>query len=350
MRSVPELLVQNSLCHGDKAAFADDRRELSWAELERRTARLAARLTVGRGARVAFCLDNTVEVVEGLLATVRAAAVGVPLSSRATDAELTALLADGDPAALVTDRRNLPRIARLTAGRALLLVVTGEGPAPDGVTRFEDLVAEASAPPPCRTPTPTRCAYWVQPWPARARGSPRYRSRANWSGWSRSTHRPSSAASPSPIASCSMRVWVRASYALPWGTRRARGPAGPARPRRRHFSGVHPGPPLAAPPRTDRSGRAVRRRARRVPAGASRIRHAPGRPGQRGHPGADARRDRACSAHEPGTGHRRLLRGRRDRARRGPSSRPRGTPSRRRDPDRLPCRSAAPRRPSRGWP
>ncbi|MGW6731488.1 SDR family NAD(P)-dependent oxidoreductase [Streptomyces sp. NPDC055013] len=148
VRSVPELLVGNSLRHGDKVAFADDRRAVSWAELECRTARLAVRLAVGRGARVAFCLDNCVEVVEGLLATVRAAAVGVPLSSRATDAELAALLADCDPTALVTDRRNLPRIARLTAGRALQLVVTGEGPAPDGASRFEDLVAEASAPPP----------------------------------------------------------------------------------------------------------------------------------------------------------------------------------------------------------
>ncbi|MFF5482033.1 SDR family NAD(P)-dependent oxidoreductase [Streptomyces sp. NPDC012935] len=145
VRSVPELLVENSLRHADKVAFADDRSAVSWAELERRTARLAVRLAVDRGARVAFCLDNSVEVVEGVLATVRAAAVGVPLSSRATDAELAALLADCEPAVLVTDRRNLPRITRLTAGRALRLVVTGEGQLPDGATRFEGLVAEASA-------------------------------------------------------------------------------------------------------------------------------------------------------------------------------------------------------------
>ncbi|MEU8986478.1 type I polyketide synthase [Streptomyces sp. NPDC048558] len=148
VRSVPELLVENSLRHGDKVAFADDRRAVSWAELERRTARLAVRLVVRRGARVAFCLDNSVEVVEGLLATVRAAAVGAPLSSRATDTELAALLADCDPQVLVTDRRNLPRIARLTAGRKLRLVVTGEGQLPDGAARFEDLVAQAPASPP----------------------------------------------------------------------------------------------------------------------------------------------------------------------------------------------------------
>ncbi|AZQ39029.1 SDR family NAD(P)-dependent oxidoreductase [Streptomyces cyaneochromogenes] len=148
LRAVPELLAGNALRQGEKVAFADDRRAVSWAELERRTAGLAVGLGVGRGERVAFCLDNSVELVEGLLATVRAAAVGVPLSPRGTDAELAALLADCDPAVLVTDRRQLSRVARLTAGRAIRLVVTGEGTAPDDVTRFEELAAGHAAVPP----------------------------------------------------------------------------------------------------------------------------------------------------------------------------------------------------------
>ncbi|MEV5315987.1 AMP-binding protein, partial [Streptomyces sp. NPDC052610] len=148
MRPLPELLRENSSRHGDKVAYADDRRGVSWAEVERRTARLAVGLGVGRGERVAFCLDNAVELVEGLLATVRAAAVGVPLSARGTDAELAALLADCDPAVLVTDRRNLPRVTRLTAGRAIRLVVTGEGPLPVGATGYEALTAVPSAAPP----------------------------------------------------------------------------------------------------------------------------------------------------------------------------------------------------------
>ncbi|SDP31777.1 Acyl transferase domain-containing protein [Streptomyces sp. cf386] len=141
VRSVAELLAGNALRQGEKVAFEDDRRGVSWAELERRTAGLAVGLGVGRGERVAFCLDNSVELVEGLLATVRAAAVGVPLSPRGTDAELSALLADCDPSVIVTDLRRLPRIAGLTAGRAPRLVVTGDGAAPDDVGRFEDLAA-----------------------------------------------------------------------------------------------------------------------------------------------------------------------------------------------------------------
>lgn len=147
VRSVPELLAGNALRQGEKVAFADDRRAVSWAELERRTAGLAVGLGVGRGERVAFCLDNSVELVEGLLATVRAAAVGVPLSPRGTDAELAALLADCDPSLIVTDRRQLPRIARLTAGRAPRLVVTGGGTAPDDADSFEDLAAGRSSAP-----------------------------------------------------------------------------------------------------------------------------------------------------------------------------------------------------------
>jgi acyl-CoA synthetase (AMP-forming)/AMP-acid ligase II len=143
-RPVPELLADNARRYGERLAFSDDRRDVSWAELARRTARLAAGLAVERGARVAFCLDNSVELVEGFLAAVRAAAVGVPLSPRATDAELAASLLDCDPDVLVTDRRHLPQIARLTT-RARL-VVTGAGPVPDNAERFDDLAA-ADGPP-----------------------------------------------------------------------------------------------------------------------------------------------------------------------------------------------------------
>ncbi|MDH6439133.1 acyl transferase domain-containing protein/acyl-CoA synthetase (AMP-forming)/AMP-acid ligase II/acyl carrier protein [Streptomyces sp. SAI-144] len=148
VRPVAELLVGNSSRYGGKLAFADDRRSVSWAELELRTRRLAGALDVGRGARVAFCLDNSVELVEGLLATVRAAAVGVPLSPRGTHAELAALLADCDPEVLVVDRRQLARIASVVGERSPRLVVTGEGPVPDGVVHFDDLVADRRSPEP----------------------------------------------------------------------------------------------------------------------------------------------------------------------------------------------------------
>ncbi|MEU0943117.1 type I polyketide synthase [Streptomyces canus] len=148
VRPVAELLVGNASRYGGKLAFADDRRAVNWAELELRTRRLAGALGVDRGARVAFCLDNSVELVEGLLATVRAAAVGVPLSPRGTHAELAGLLADCDPDVLVVDRRQLARIASVVGERSPRLVVTGEGPVPEGVVHFDDLVADGRSPGP----------------------------------------------------------------------------------------------------------------------------------------------------------------------------------------------------------
>ncbi|WP_118082399.1 type I polyketide synthase [Streptomyces sp. CC0208] len=148
VRPVAELLVENASRYGGKLAFADDRRSVNWAELELRTRRLAGALGVTRGARVAFCLDNSVELVEGLLATSRAAAVGVPLSPRGTHAELAALLADCDPDVLVVDRRQLARIASVVGERSPRLVVTGEGPVPEGVAHFDDLVADGRSPGP----------------------------------------------------------------------------------------------------------------------------------------------------------------------------------------------------------
>ncbi|MFJ3670701.1 class I adenylate-forming enzyme family protein [Streptomyces sp. NPDC090106] len=140
VRPVADLLAKNSARYGGGLAFADDMREVGWSELRRRTGGLAVGLAVERGTRVAFCLDNGVELVEGLLATVRAAAVGVPLPPRATHTELAQLLADCDPAVVVTDQRRLPRIAGMVAGRPVRLVVTGEGELPKGVAHFEELV------------------------------------------------------------------------------------------------------------------------------------------------------------------------------------------------------------------
>src|SRR5690348_2705356 len=103
IRPIPQLLQDNARRYGDRLAFADDHRRVTWGALNERTARLAAGLGAGRGDRVAFCLGNSVDLVEVVLAATRAAAVGVPLSPHCTDAELAALLADCAPAVLVTD-------------------------------------------------------------------------------------------------------------------------------------------------------------------------------------------------------------------------------------------------------
>ena len=121
---IARLLSRNAKLHGAKAAFSDDVRTVTWSALTDRTAALAAGLGVGRGARVAFLLDDSVELVESVLAVARAAAVGVLFSPQCTDAELGHLLADSEPALLITDARHLPQVARV--GGAPRVLVAGE--------------------------------------------------------------------------------------------------------------------------------------------------------------------------------------------------------------------------------
>ena len=104
VRPLPELVKENARVHGDKPAYEDDSRAVTWCELEARTARLAVGLGVGRGDRVALLLGDGVDLVEALLAVTRASAVGVLISPHSTDAELAALIADCAPALVVTDR------------------------------------------------------------------------------------------------------------------------------------------------------------------------------------------------------------------------------------------------------
>ncbi|WP_430781778.1 beta-ketoacyl synthase N-terminal-like domain-containing protein [Actinoplanes sp. G11-F43] len=136
IRTVSSLLRKNVRSRGDRLAFADDHRRVTWGELGERTARIATGLGVERGDRVAFLLGNSVELVEYVLGTVRAAAIGVPLSPHSTDAELAALLADCAPAVLVTDESHLAQARRVTAGRPeTRLIAAGAEPPPDGTPR-----------------------------------------------------------------------------------------------------------------------------------------------------------------------------------------------------------------------
>ncbi|NGO41068.1 type I polyketide synthase [Streptomyces ureilyticus] len=145
IRPLPELLKTHAEESGERVAFADSLRSVTYAELERRTGRLAAHLArtgVGRGDRVAFCLGNRVEMVESCLAAVRAGAIGVPLNPRCSDSELAHFLQDSGASVVVTDSAHLAQLHRLgPAYRRLRVLLTGTGPvpadAPDGTVLFQ---------------------------------------------------------------------------------------------------------------------------------------------------------------------------------------------------------------------
>lgn len=144
VQPLPDLLRAHASRLGDQVAFRDERRSVTYADLDARTRRLAGHLVaagVERGQRVAFCLGNRVETVETWLAVTRAAAVGVPLNPRSTDAELAHLLDDSGAVLVVTDPQHLDQFLRLRGDRPGLRVwVTGDGDHPAGVTAWRALV------------------------------------------------------------------------------------------------------------------------------------------------------------------------------------------------------------------
>lgn len=152
VRALPGTLREHSARLGDKTAYRDARRAVTYRELEERTGRLAghlARLGVRRGDRVAIHLGNRVELVESCLGALRAGAVGVLLNSVASEEELAYFLDDSGAVLLVTEEPLPPRAARLTGTRpGLRVVVVGSDTLPADALGFEDLAVRDPGRPP----------------------------------------------------------------------------------------------------------------------------------------------------------------------------------------------------------
>jgi acyl-CoA synthetase (AMP-forming)/AMP-acid ligase II len=129
LRPLPILL---GTADRDRAAFSDGARSVTYAELSETSALLATALGTARGDRVLLHVGGRVEYVEFLLAAVRAAAVGVPVSVRATEAEVAAVADDPGAVLLVTEARHAELARRLTASRPHLRVLFVEDTPPPG--------------------------------------------------------------------------------------------------------------------------------------------------------------------------------------------------------------------------
>ncbi|MET7911647.1 type I polyketide synthase [Streptomyces avermitilis] len=138
IRPLPELLRENARCLGGKIAFQDRHSSVTYGELKLRTGRLAGHLAglgLRHGERVAVLLGNRVEAVESLLAVTRAAAVGVPLDPRSSDAELAHMLDDSGARVVFTDRSHLAQLRPLLPERPHLTVVRVADAGTDSGTR-----------------------------------------------------------------------------------------------------------------------------------------------------------------------------------------------------------------------
>lgn len=152
IRPVPQLLTEQAAEFGDKRAFQDDRRSVSYRQLADRSFNLAGHLVsagVGRGERVLIYLDNSVETAEAYLTATRASLVGVCVNPDAAPAEIAHMLADSEARVIVTDRAHLDRVRELVRDRkgALVLVAGDEVPGRDVDSYEKWAVTPPPAPP-----------------------------------------------------------------------------------------------------------------------------------------------------------------------------------------------------------
>ncbi|MFF1613297.1 beta-ketoacyl synthase N-terminal-like domain-containing protein [Amycolatopsis sp. NPDC058278] len=133
------LLTSLSAHPAGRPAYSDGRRTLTHGELARASADFAAGLGVSRGDRVLVHVGSRVEFVVALLAVLRAAAVGVPVSVRSTEAELAHLADDSGATLLITESRHAEMAQRLRQSRPGLRVLFAEEPPPAAAPPRDDL-------------------------------------------------------------------------------------------------------------------------------------------------------------------------------------------------------------------
>src|ERR1700733_2360161 len=118
----------------DAVAISEPARDYTFAEFDDRAARLAAALAaagVGPGDKLACYLYNGAAYLETVFAAFKLGAVPVNANYRYTADELTALLADADPAALVFSGGLAANVVHPVATLSTLRLLVRAGRAPD---------------------------------------------------------------------------------------------------------------------------------------------------------------------------------------------------------------------------
>jgi long-chain acyl-CoA synthetase len=139
---VSELLERHRQQRPEKIAYWDAARSVTYADLARRTASIAAALSkqgLREGDRIAIYLPNGVDWVEACFAGLRAGAVIVPISYDAAEAEIAYRLSDADCGLVITTPARGGLIRKLTAESAgkVAVVFAGTGATEAGLSLDE---------------------------------------------------------------------------------------------------------------------------------------------------------------------------------------------------------------------
>lgn len=124
IRPISELLRRQAQVRGNATSYEDERRAVTYADLDRRTACLAGHMQamgLATGRSVAVLLPNSVDWIETAFAVARAGGVVVPISFDATEDEVAYRLADANCAIVVTMQARTGQVARLTGARQILI-------------------------------------------------------------------------------------------------------------------------------------------------------------------------------------------------------------------------------------
>jgi 4-hydroxybenzoate-CoA ligase len=153
---------------GDKVAFIDPDRALTYGELQARTIRFANALRVlgvEHEQRVALLLNDTVDYPVAFWGTVRAGAIAVPLNTYLPISQCAYILGDCRATALVVAAPLAQLIAPVIKGLARLktVIIVGEVSAGhnNNVHAFEDLISAAEATPFTADTLSDEVAFWM---------------------------------------------------------------------------------------------------------------------------------------------------------------------------------------------
>jgi acyl-CoA synthetase (AMP-forming)/AMP-acid ligase II len=151
------LMQRHAHARGSKSAYQDATRSVTYADLLRRTGKLAghlADLAIAAGQSVAILLPNSVDWVEACFATTRAGAVCVPISYDASEPEILYRLNDAACRAIVTTDEKCEVVERLRSQVPTLstIILTDRGSRRGDGLRFSELAKDTPKSPP-RDPT-----------------------------------------------------------------------------------------------------------------------------------------------------------------------------------------------------
>ena len=155
---------------GDKAAFIDDARQLTYGQLHERVRRFAAGLTalgIAREERVLLCLLDTIDFPVAFLGAIYAGIIAVPVNTLLTTQDYDFMLRDSRARALVVSSALLPTLApTLDASPDLRAIIVSGEPASQPSSHqmpsrsFDRVLETAPQPAPAMTHTDEPC-FWL---------------------------------------------------------------------------------------------------------------------------------------------------------------------------------------------